>query len=275
MKSAFFGFGFLLAAPGALSQKLELVSPLFSQIEDGPALRAKAPYQAGETLFFSCQVSGYKVTKDSLHLEWTVEAVDEQGVPLVKPEEKSLEADLAPEDKDWKPKVRFSFDTPPTAVCDNCRITLKLRDKLAGSEARLDAGFALRGPHVQPGQSLIIRNFRFLRRDEDGPGLATPSYRSGDELWARFEITGYRFGDNNRIQVEYGLRVFRPSGKILYEEPKAASFEETSFYPKRWVQGALSLRLDKLPPGEYPIVIEVRDKIGSQAFEAKPVFHVE
>ena len=82
-------------------------------------------------------------------------------------------------------------------------------------------------------------------------------------------------GSENRIAVEYGLQVFRPSGKLLYEEPKAASAEETSFYPKRYVPGVLNLRLQGLPAGEYPITVKVKDLIGSQEFEAKFPFRVE
>ena len=32
-------------------------------------------------------------------------------------------------------------------------------------------------------------------------------YQPGDTLWAKFDITGYKFGENNRFSVDYGLAI--------------------------------------------------------------------
>lgn len=87
---------------------------------------------------------------------------------------------------------------------------------------------------------------------------------------------GYKFGEKNRINVEYGLSVLRPSGTTMYTEPKAAVADEASFYPKRFVGGILSLKLDNtIKPGEYTIVLEVRDGISGEKEETKHPFRVE
>jgi hypothetical protein len=269
-------FTAILAALPARAQKLEIVSTVLSQFEDGPALPGKATYVGGETLFFSCQFSGYtKTEKDTISLAYEMEAFDENGVALAKKESKTIEAELAPEDKDWKPKVRYQFVTPDTALCENCVLRVQLRDKLASTEATKEIPFRIRSRAVEPSKTLTVRNFRYLRGEEDDRPLAVPAYRPGDDLWARFEITGFQYGEGNRIQVEYGLKVFRPSGKLLYEEPKAAVFDESSFYPKRYINGILNLRLQGLSPGEYPVVLEVRDLTGNQQFQERFPFRVE
>ncbi|MBI4906106.1 MAG: hypothetical protein HY820_20905 [Acidobacteria bacterium] len=255
--------------------KLEPLPPTFYQFDGGPPLRGEVSYLAGETIFLSVLVGGYHVSaKDTVALEWKAEVFDEAGVPLVKAGEKSLEEELAPEDKDWKPKIVWQFDSPPTASCAKCRFVIEVKDRGNGEVAKREAFFALRSRSVEPSETLVIRNFRFLR-SEDGEALATPAYRPGDELWARFEITGYKYGEGNQIAVDYGLSVNRPSGKLLYQEPTAATIGDKSFYPRRYVEGVLNLRLQGLPAGEYPITVEVRDSVGSQKYEGKFVFRVE
>ena len=92
-------------------------------------------------------------------------------------------------------------------------------------------------------------------------------------MWARFEITGYKLAEKNRLDVEYGVSVLRPSGEVLYSEPNAASEKDESFYPKRYVQGMLSLKLDPdIALGDYTIVLAVRDQIGGQQYETRHPF---
>ena len=92
-------------------------------------------------------------------------------------------------------------------------------------------------------------------------------------MWARFEITGYKLAAKNRLHVEYGVSVLRPSGEVLYSEPNAASEKDESFYPKRYVLGILSLKLDPdIALGEYTIVVAARDQIGGQQYETRHPF---
>lgn len=255
---------------------LEITTPVLSQFEGGPPIPGKAEYLAGETVFFTCLLDGFKKNeKESIDLEWKAAVVDEKGVPLVKSESGKIDAELAPEDKVWKPKIRLQFETPNSALCESCVLKLEVKDLLSGVTASRSVPFAIRGRAVEPSPTLVVRNFRFLRSEDDANPLAAPVYRAGDELWARFEITGFPYGPGNRVHVEYGLSVFRPSGKLLYQEANAATHDEATFYPRRYVNGILNLRLQGLPPGEYPILLEVRDGIGNQKFELRQPFRVE
>ncbi|MBI3209028.1 MAG: hypothetical protein HYZ37_09020 [Candidatus Solibacter usitatus] len=260
----------------AWAQKLEIVSPMFHQYEDSPPLRGEVSYFAGETVYFSGRVAGFKANaKDMVNVQWTAEVFDEAGVALVKAETKTVEEELAPEDKDWKPKIVFQFDTPPTALCAACRVVVRAKDTIGQTEARLETRFALRGRLVEPSPTLTIRNMRFLRTEEDGAPLEPVVYKAGEELWGRFEIVGFKYGAGTQLGVEYGLTVFRPSGKQLYQEPTAAAITDKDFYAKRYVSGILNLRMQGLPAGEYTIVVEVRDKIGDQKYEGKYTFRIE
>ena len=61
----------------------------------------------------------------------------------------------------------------------------------------------------------MVRNFRFLRTEEDAEPLKIASYRPGDTVWARFDITGYKMGPGNQRDVAYTLTVTRADGKLF------------------------------------------------------------
>jgi hypothetical protein len=106
--------------------------------------------------------------------------------------------------------------------------------------------------------------------------MGNPTYQAGDTLWVRFDITGYKFGEKNKYDVEYGLAILRSNGETMFTQPVAAKETSENFYPQHYVPGLLSLGLNKdLPKGSYIMVITMRDKIGNQTWEAREKFVVE
>lgn len=265
--------GVLAAAPGPLA----IVQWELQQFEDGPALPSGYEFRPGETVFLSFRTSGYRVSGDDrILLQYRIEARDPEGLLLAEAATGKVDAGLAVEDKDWMPKVRYSVLVPPLAPSGAYRLLVWLADKLGGAEVRKEIPFRVQGREVAPSAELVVRNFRFLRSEEDAKPLIVAAYRPGDAVWARFDITGYKLSERNRFQVEYGISVLRPSGEVLYTEPNAASEKDESFYPKRYVPGVLSLKLDSdIAPGEYTIVLDVRDAIGGQKHESRHSFRVE
>ena len=274
MLDALLVLGLALApAPPALS----IVKATLHQYEDGPALAPEFVFAPGETVFLSFYLQGYKVSQENrIHLEWRVEAVDAAGTLLEEPFRKEIQAELTPEDKDWRPLARHSVPVPPLGDPGTYRIRSGARDLLAGTETSLEIPFRAGGRQVAPSDTLVVRNFRFLRGEEDRDPLVVAAYRPGQALWARFEIRGYKYGEKNAVHVEYGLEVLGPSGKSLYQEPQAASEQSSSFYPKKYLTGSLSLNLQaSARPGEYTIVLRVRDLIGGQTSETRHGFRIE
>jgi hypothetical protein len=173
------------------------------------------------------------------------------------------------------PIVRHSVPAPPLGDPGTYRILVLVKDLLAGAETKAEIPFRLGGRQVAPSDTLVVRNFRFLRSEEDREPLPAAVYRPGDTLWARFEIRGYKYADN-AIHVEYGLAVLGPTGKTLYTEPRAAVEQSASFYPKRYLTGSLSLNLQpNAKPADYTIVLSVRDEIGKQVSETRHPFRIE
>ena len=141
---------------------------------------------------------------------------------------------------------------------------------------RKAAVFHIKGRDVAPSDTLVVRNFRFLRNEDDVKPLPVAAYRPGDSVWARFDMTGYKLGEKNQVDIEYGLTVLREDGSVAYTEPQAANQKIQTFYPQRYQPGELNLNLAKDQPlGKYTIVLAVRDNLGQQMYETRETFSVE
>jgi len=265
----------LRAAPA--EKKLAIVATAFAQIDDGPAAAHDDQFIPGETLFFRCQVEGYKKSEtNEIQLGYQVEAADARGVKLLLPETGVVKTTLSPEDKNWMPKIRYTVVIPGLAETGEYHVTVMVKDELAGSSAETRATFLMQGRDVAPSDTLAVRNFRFYRGENDDKALEVPAYRPGDSLWGRFDMTGYKIGDKNLFDIGYGLVVLRADGSEAYSQPEAANSKEAPFYPQRYQPGELSLNMPKdIAKGEYTIVLTVHDNLGQQSCEAREKFSIE
>jgi hypothetical protein len=263
--------------------KLEIEKFALRQFEDGPALPASHEFLPGETIYWSFRVRGYHVIKTqndagdeerSMKLSWSVRAADPQGVPIEKDRTGHVEARLFEQDKDWTPRAADSFVIPPFAPNGIYHATVTVKEESGEVTSTLD--FKVRGDKIETSDVLTGRNVRFLRSENDTIALADPAYSAGDTLWVRFDITGYKFGEKNKFDVEYGLAILRANGETMFTQPVAAKETGESFYPQHYVPGVLSLGLNKdLPKGSYTMVITMRDKIGNQNWESRKKFQVQ
>jgi hypothetical protein len=268
-----------LCSLAALSQqpsKLSIVDAVIHQFEDGPAIPASHSFLTGESVWISARFSGYRRVEDRLLLRWKVEVFDPQGVPLVESKADKIDAGLAPQDKEWLPKVRHDFLIPPLADPGTYKVVIHVDDDLAKASVKRELSFQVRGHTVEPSDALVVRNFRFLRSENDTQPLSPAAYRPGDPVWAHFDITGYKLEEKNRFHISYGVEVLRADGKSMYSQPEAANESEQNFYRKRYMPGTFSLQLTPdLAKTDYTVVIRVRDHLGKQDHEARHTFHVE
>lgn len=263
----------MAAAPADV---LRIVNPTLAQFEDGPPLAASYEFLPGETLFLSFQVAGYKVTEDRIMLSVEVDSRDPEGIAVVEKSANKLDEAVSREDKDWLPKVRRSFEVPQRAPTGTYRILISIKDDLGGTQSQAEVPFHVRGHAVEPSRTLVVRNFRFLKSEDDREPMVTAVYKPGESLWVRFDITGYKLGDKNRLDVGYGVAVLGTDDKVLYSQAEAATEAEESFYPKRYVPGVFSLNLEQgVKAAQYTLLVTVHDKVGSQKYETKQKFTVQ
>lgn len=258
-------------------KSLSIVKPTFHQYEDGPGLAPGAAFHTGETVFLTFRVQGYQASADArIHLVCKIEPLDPDGVRFAEPATREVQTTLAAEDKDWLPIVRQSFLVPPLALSGTYRLVITVEDKIGSRQAKTEIEFPVRGREVAPSDTITVRNFRFFKSEEDTNPIVPAVYRPGDAVWVRFDITGYKFGENNRIRVSYGVSVIGPAGNTMYTQPAAAVEEGESYYPKKYLPSLFSLSLnDKVRPGTYVIVLELNDEVGGQTAESRHGFRVE
>jgi hypothetical protein len=271
--AAFTAAALLHGAPAPFS----ILKAAISDIEDGPAVPATFVFVPGQFVFMSFEIGGYKVSPDQkVHISFKVDALDPKGIHLLEPIASVVDAALADEDKNWKPKVREQIPIPPLAGSGIYSITIQVTDDLSHDTVSQQLRFEVRGRDVAPSDALVVRNFNFYRGEDDRDALPKAAYKPGDTLWARFDITGYKFGASNSIDLDYGIAVVAPGGKVLYTQEKAAEEKSVSFYPKAYVPGSMNLSLqNSIRPGQYTIVLTTRDHIGNQTHEDKATFTIE
>jgi hypothetical protein len=277
-------FGLLIALASvaySATAPLAILKPSISDLEDGPAIPSSFTFVPGQFIFLTFEIGGYKVAEEQkIHLSYKVDALDPKGLRLAEPIAGNVDTTLADEDKNWKPKVRQQFLIPPLAPSGVYKITVQVTDDLnKGASVSHEIPFEVRGRDVPPSDTLLVRNFHFYRGEDDREPLKVAAYKPGDTLWARFDIVGYKFGPGNGVDVDYVVSVLAPSGKVLFHQDKPAEGAEeksSSYYPKAYVPGSMNLSLQNtIRPGEYTIVISVRDHIGNQTAEARGNFAIE
>jgi len=268
----------LAVLPGLLSAAgLEIVRPIIAQSDGGTPVPASFEHAAGETLFFSCRVAGFTKSADQkIDVSYSVQAFDPKGVALTELYQNEIVTEVAPQDKEWLPKIQTEVQIPPLVASGTYKLVVKAEDVLAKTTAELAVPVQVRGRQLDPSATLVVRNFRFYRGEEDTQPADRPAYRGGDAVWARFDITGFHYGEKNHIDVSYVASVISPGGKVLWTQPEPAVEQSESFYPKRYVAASFSINLlAKTTPGEYSIAVTVKDAVGGQTFETRQTFRVE
>ncbi len=271
----------LLVLTHTASAALQLIAAGVRQIEDGPPVPSGTQFVPGETIYYSVQVAGYGITpgepdKRKVHLSYKIDAFDPKGVKLIETVQSVLDATVSQQDKEWKPKVRNEILIPPFAPPGKYKVITTVTDDVAKVTATVETRFEVSGRSVEASPELIVRNFGFYRSEDDAKPISTAAYRAGDTLFARFNMTGFRFGDRNTIDLAYDVTVLNPEGKQIYEQPNAAVEKSFSFYPKPYVPGGMNLSLQaEHAKGEYTIVLTVHDSAGHQNYESRQIFTVE
>ena len=269
---------FLLVAllPAALcaAATLQIVKPVVSQSEGGDADTPGFEHVAGETLFFTCRISGFMKSEEKVHLTYTVQAFDPRGVALGEPYENGILEQVSAQDKEWQPKIETQVEIPPLAPAGDYKILVKAKDYYSDESVEFPVVFRVRGTRMDPSDKLVVRNFGFYRAEEGGQPLATPIFHNGASLFARWDITGYKYGENNKIDISWTVSIMSGE-KVLKSFDTAADQSEGTFYPKPWVPGSFEVPLQKVLPGAYTLLIRVKDVTGKQDIESRHQFSVE
>jgi hypothetical protein len=261
----------LVAAPA-----LGIVKPVLAQSDGGDALPANFAHTAGETMFFTCNVSGFtKSPEEQIHLTYSVEAFDPKGVPVAEIYKNEVQEEVGPQDKNWLPKIETQIVLPDILRPGTYKIVVKADDRLAKTSADLSVPFEVRGRDVAPSPTLTVKNFRWFHNEEEERPMAQPIYHAGDNMYMKFDLTGFKYGANNKVDVSYVVSLVLQNGKTIFSSDPIAEQSE-SFYPKPYITGEGGISLQKnFQPGTYTMAIAVKDGIGKLTYEGKFQFIVQ
>jgi hypothetical protein len=266
----------------AADSHLAVINAGISSAEDAPSVPADYRFLPGDYLYFTFQISGFAIHSEQrdeirkISLQYEVAIEDKEARPLAAPVSDEIKTDLSPEDKNWVPKRRASFLLPSFLAAGGFQIRVTVKDSFGNVTASKTIPFLTGGMQVDPAQSVTVQNFRFLRSESDTEPLSVPAYSAGDTVFARFELTGFRIGDENRHHVAYGVTVLGPDGKAFINDPQAADLDATTYYPAQYIPGNINLKIDKNSRrGQYVVLLKVRDVLSNQELEKKQVFSIE
>jgi hypothetical protein len=262
----------LVAAPA-----LGIVKPAIAQSDGGDALPAGFQHTAGETMFFTCNISGFtKSPEEQIHLNYSVQAFDPKGVPVAELYKNELQEEVGPQDKDWLPKIETQIVLPDILRPGAYKIVIKAEDLLAKTSADLTVPFQVTGIDVAPSPTLVAKNFRWYHHDDDARAMTQPIYHAGDDMYMKFDMTGYKYGENNKVDVSYVGSLVLENGKTIWTQPEPATEQSEAFYPKPYVTGEFGISLQKdFKPGTYTMAVAVKDAIGKQTYTGKFQFIVQ
>lgn len=241
---------------------------------DGFAIPPDSLFVPGETIHLYFQIKGYQVgEEDRIRLGWAVEALDPLGRRFFPADRGEIDTELAPQDKGWMPVVRYSPRIPDHAGGGTYLIRVSVRDALAGTEISKDLPVAVDGASFDASDRLLVRGFRFMK-EEYGSRDEDPVFRAGDEIWASFFITGYKTGDDHSYDVESNAWVVDAAGKVMFAfEPGGEQGEP--YYPRLWLPAKLRMDLEPdIEPGEYTVVLEIRDGVGGTDSTERYSFYI-
>jgi hypothetical protein len=219
----------------------------------------------------------YGKTADlKVHIAYSVEAFDPQGVELNEPYKNEFSDEVTIEDKDWMPRIQTQLMIPPLAGSGTYKVVVKAEDLISKTTSQIEVPFEVRGRAVEPSDKVTVRNFHFYH-DEAGKQPAEKAvFHAGQTMWTRFDIIGYKYGAGNKVDVSYLASIMLPDGKVLWTQPEPAAEQSQSFYPKRYISGEFSIDLRAgVKPGSYIVGVLVKDAVGNQSYESRQPFTVE
>jgi hypothetical protein len=154
-------------------------------------------------------------------------------------------------------------------------VKFDVTDDQSKESASGESTFGVEAKLVAPSNELTIRELNFYRSQENTTALITPSFRPGDMVWVKFYINGYKYGEQNSIDVSYDVELFGADGTSIMKKEDAAMEKSTAYYPQPYIPGIFNLTLKPtMTLSVYTVVITAHDAVGNQTAVAKSKFQV-
>lgn len=261
---------------------LAVTNTVVQRSEDGNPITPSFKFLPGEFVYFTFQIAGFAKTAATetqpgkLALSYNIALLDEADKALAPAVEDKVNVELNAEDKDWTPKRRASFQLPSFVASGTYRVHVTVTDEIGKGQTTADVPFQIGGTAVPPSAPLGVQNFGFFRGANDREPLEVAAYQAGDNIFARFQIVGFKKGDENRYQLTYKVAVLRPDGKPFLRDSPDVELDGKSFYPAPYLPAEIDLTTGKdSAKGQYRLVVTVHDRVSQATATYPAVFTIE
>lgn len=272
---------FLALAPLGLAQEAEPGEPtlqivrleLLDSFANYP-IDPESVFAPGDMVDTAFNLKDYEVSDIyRMKVRWSVETSGPTGLPFAPGAEGIFDTELAPEDDEWMPLVRFAAELPYHAPSGVYQIEVVAVDELSGVVVQQVLMVHVAGSTVEHSDVLTVQNFIFSLT-EGGSELRELVYRPGATIFSSFDITGYKLGGGNSYQILSRLELLNGDGVRVYAF-NLETEEGASFYPRLSVPAQLRFDLDPtIEPGVYTLALIVTDVIGTQTYSTRRSFEV-
>ena len=241
---------------------------------DGFAIPADTRFLPGQTIHLYFQIKGYEVgMEDRVRLRYKVEALDPAGKRFYRDSGGVVDVELAPQDENWMPIVRYSPRIPDHAGGGTYSIRISVEDELAQTAIETAVPITVDGTRLDATDELAVHQFHFSM-EENGDGLDDPVFDAGEEIWAAFFISGFETREDNSYDVESDASVIDAEGERMFDFETIAD-QGKPYYPRLWLPARMRLDLeDDIPPGSYTVVLRLRDGVGGSDLTQRYRFQI-
>lgn len=261
---------------------LAVTNTVVQRSEDGNPITPSFKFLPGEFVYFTFQIAGFAKTPATetqpgkLSVSYNIALLDEAERALAPAVEDKVNVELNAEDKDWTPKRRASFQLPSFVAAGAYRVHVAVKDEIGKRETTADIPFQIGGTVVPASAALGVQSFGFFRSANDREPLEVAAYQAGDNIFARFQIVGFKKGDENRYQLTYKVGVLRPDGKPFLRDSPDVELDGKSFYPAPYLPAEIDLTTGKdAAKGQYRLVVTVHDRVSQATATYPAVFTIE
>ena len=231
-------------------------------------------FAPGDTVNVAFNLKGY-FENDTYRMKvsWKVSTTGPAKLPFAPGSHGLFDEELAPEDEEWEPLVRYQAQLPYHLPAGVYRIRVEAKDELSGAAAEGDLSVHVAGASVVQSDVLSLQNFTFSLT-AGGTPLRQAVFRPGATIYASFDITGYKLGEGNSYELSSHLDLLDVEGSQAYSF-NPASEKGANFYPRLSVPASFRFDLDPtIELGMYTLVLTVTDVVGRQSLSSQETFEV-
>jgi uncharacterized RDD family membrane protein YckC len=143
----------------------------------------------------------------------------------------------------------------------------------AGVGGGVYGAYALHAAAPPPATGITIANLEFLE-SEGGPVRGRGPYKPGDQVFLRYELTGFARDPRNLVDVAITMVPYDAAG-VPFDKPFKLAVREPVIGNVP-ISGKLHFRLPPfVPPGMCKVVIKAEDVLGKKSAERSPALTVQ